>query len=448
MARDKQPWNTLGYAEKCLVAAKSSLNASALSSEGSSVKLMDCGIDSMRISTLGEYLANKKRTEAAEIDNDKIEGFREDSKLARVFVVPVILPNGQEIEVIVNSKGQDMACMYKDEAGNEKEFQLTTRMKEQIEKGINNAPEGLEAIVGKEFLEEVKEEIQTEYSPNMEIINVEDFAEKVSKDELVPGKKQIIDKVNEKNGVKSEVEENNKEIPAEKRDIISKICSENGLDINKLKEVMEVPPKAISENLEGTGFTENNGMVISLRFKGEGSSLQGQVVMAQGEKVINERKYDSYMNDYMNEHKDTKKVKTIEDEHDQLVYVDLDGNVTVCEIEKEPRDLTCSEKEFLQDEMRKLDDSTKKILNSDMPLEQKTKEIIKINTKRLDLLDEHGISASLVENEIEADIEISEEVGAIAAEEAEEEEITEEKAQEEPESDEPEAFEVPGKRVH
>ena len=48
-----QPWNTLGYTEKCFIAAKASLNGSALTSEGDSVSLSSCGIDTMKISTLG-----------------------------------------------------------------------------------------------------------------------------------------------------------------------------------------------------------------------------------------------------------------------------------------------------------------------------------------------------------------------------------------------------------
>ena len=107
--------------------------------------------------------------------------------------------------------------------------------------------------------------------------------------------------------------------------------------------------------------------------------LQGRVVMVQGDYAVDNRMYDDYMNDYMNEHRGEKVVKTTEDEHDKLTYTDLDGNTTTCEITREPRDLNCSEKELLIAEMEKLDSAAGQILASDMPIEDKTQEIIKIN---------------------------------------------------------------------
>ena len=178
---------------------------------------------------------------------------------------------------------------------------------------------------------------------------------------------------------------------------------------------MEVRPEIIQDNLENTGIRENNGRVYCLRFR-DGGNIQGRVVMAQGEKVVDDRRYDDYMNDYMNEHKGQKRIKTIEDEHDKLIYTDLDGNTTICEITKEPRDLNCSDKELLQVEMEKLDNASAYILNSDMPLQAKTQEFMKINNKRLELFKSYGIEVPTVENEIEADIEISEEVQDYAEE--------------------------------
>ena len=402
---ETQAWNSLGYIEKSWVAAKASMNGEALSSEGDSVKLANCGIDTMKISTLGEYLANKRMVEGKSVDLD----LRDDKELARRYVIPVILPNGQEIEVIVNEKGQDEACIYRDEEGNEKEFQLTPRMKKAIEK---NVPENLDKILGEELY-------HSKFIPE----NLDEYAEKVQKDELVPKSKKHAAQIagiqtNEIANRDREVKEKEaaeREIPAEARDIISRICSEHNLDIRKLKEVMLVRPEVIENNLDKTGIKENNGKVFCLRFK-DGSNLQGRVVMVQGEKAVDERKYDDYMNDYMNEHKGQKIVKETECEHDKVIYTDLDGNTTVCEIMKEPRDLGCSEKEVLQSEIEKLDKNAKQILNSDMPLENKTEEIIKINSKRLDIFKSYGVSVPTVENEIKADIEISEEVNEIAEE--------------------------------
>ena len=404
---ESQVWNNLGYIEKSWIAAKASLNGSALSSEGESVALKDCGIDTMKIATLGDYLADRRMKEGKDINFD----LRDDEKLSRRYVIPVTLPNGQEIEVIVNQEGQDEACMYRDEEGNEKEFQLTPRMKEAIESMM---PSNLKEVIGEEA-----------YKQGFIPETLDDYAEKVQQDELVPkNAKHAVQMAgitaDELEKEKTEIEEAEKEIPTEARDKISKICSEQNLDITTLKEVMEVEPEVISDNLEETGIRENNGRVYCLRFR-DAANLQGRVVMVQGEKAVDERRYDDYMNDYMNEHKDQKVVEEVECEHDKIAYTDLHGNTVVCEMMKEPRDLGCSEKELIQAEMEKLDKNAEYILNSDMPLENKTQEMIKINQKRLDIFKSYGITVPTVENEIEADMEISEEVGEEAALEQEDE---------------------------
>lgn len=427
----------IGYIENCFIAAKASLNASAIGKEKNSVPLMNCGIETLKIQTLGEYLAKQKAKENPSLNmNDEIDALLADDKLARCFVIPVILPNGEEVEVIVNSKGQDMACMYRDEEGNQKTFELTPRMKKEIDSAF---PQELEQIVGEKVLEEIK----ADYLPE----NVEELAENISKDELVPEKRKVLQKVNEKNGAKEETEEQKKEkenaekeIPPETRDIIAKICSENDLDITSLKEVMEVPPQTISENLEGTGFKNNNGRITCLRFK-DGEKLQGRVVMVQGDKVVDNRTYDDYMNDYMNEHKGEKRVDSIEDEHDNIEYTDIDGNTTRCEIRKEPRDLSCTKKEEIQQKMYELDMKTNQVLAADeMPPEMKAKAFASLNQERLDTFKEYGVEAPTVESEIEADIEIAEEI---------QNEIGENQGEQQPqeEIDDIEAFEVPGKRT-
>lgn len=397
---ESQNWNSLGYIEKCWVASKTSLNASALDLEGNSVDLKKCGIDTMKISTLGDYLADKRMKEGKEINLD----LRDDKELAKKFVVPVILPNGQEIEVIVNQNGQDEACMYRDEQGNEREFQLTPRMKKSIE---DMTPENLKDVIGEELY-------KTEFLPE----TLDDYAEKVQKEELVPkDKKHAIKmaglKTEEVTQEEKEQEQAEKQIPEEARDKIAKICSENNLNIKDLKEVMEVQPEVIQDNLEQTGIKENDGRVYCLRFRDEGK-LDGRVVMSQGEKTVDERRYDDYMNDYMDQHKGQKRVKEVECEHDKLEYTDVHGNTTVCEITKEPRDIGCSEKELLQAEMEKLDKNQSYILNSDMPLEMKAEQMQKIGRKRLSIFKEYGVDVPTVENEIEADLQISEKVEDIA----------------------------------
>ena len=42
----------------------------------------------------------------------------DNDKLMRTYVIPLVLDNGEQIDLIVNSKGQDMACVYLDEDSN------------------------------------------------------------------------------------------------------------------------------------------------------------------------------------------------------------------------------------------------------------------------------------------------------------------------------------------
>lgn len=168
--------------DKAGIAAMASLNASYRSSEGKEGKAMNAAIHTDEIKTLAEYRnLNPER--------------KENNKLMRTYVIPLTLDNGERIDLIVNSKGQDMACVYYDEEGNQKSFELTSRMKKDI----------LKDVEGEKFSKEDFCEITRELIPE----TLDEFSEKVEKGKLVPeGKKDVKKRLSDsKKGVEKDQED-------------------------------------------------------------------------------------------------------------------------------------------------------------------------------------------------------------------------------------------------
>lgn len=419
--------------DKNLIAAKASLNASCLDSDGNTIKLSECAIHTNGIVSLSKYLNEKNENNSKKFDNKKLE---------KRCVIPVTLPNGEMVKVEVNSNGQDEIIIRDDKN------EITPRMRALIEENI---PEGLKDIVG-------EESFNKEFFPD----TLEEFAERVSDDELIPedGKEaakrlgiktereieeeikadelkeieeqekdeeeheELDEEKNEELEEEKDEEEQEKldeeeqeeldedeginEIPEEVRDEISKICSENDLDINNIKQVLKVGnPKSITDKVEDTGIDENGGTVTSLRFRD--ASLTDKVINVQDGRVLenrNNRDMTRLMDD-----KTENEVENLSDNESKIVYTDLDGNTTVCDLTKEPRDLTMEKKDELKKELDKIDSQTELVKNdSEMSVEDKAQMFQKINEKRLTTLKNYGISVPKVENEIQADIEITEEI--------------------------------------
>ena len=210
---ESQPWNNLGYVEKCWMASKASLNASI---EGYDLK--DCAIDTMKISTFGEYLANKKRNEDPTNPSGWDDSLKDEKSLGKRYVIPVTLPNGRELDVIVDQKGRDEARIVVNLGEGEKEFDLTPRIKKAIQ---DNVPENMDKVIGEEA-----------YKANFLPDSIDEYAEKVRKDELIPKDKKHAAQIagiqtaelQKTDGRDSERQNAEKEIPAEARDEIAKIC--------------------------------------------------------------------------------------------------------------------------------------------------------------------------------------------------------------------------------
>lgn len=171
---------SLTFLDKCWVASEATMNASCIDREGNSHKLMNAAIETEKITTLADYMKYGD-TRPKNFD----PSLRDNEKLMRTYVVPVTLFNGEKIDVIVNSRGQDMACVYFDREGNQNQFLVTPRMQKEImSKGLKN----VEGIISTEMAKE-----------GLIPKSLDEFSEEVAKDTLVPkNAKETVDKIKAK----------------------------------------------------------------------------------------------------------------------------------------------------------------------------------------------------------------------------------------------------------
>lgn len=255
--------NSLTMLDKAHVARMAIMNASYRPREGKERSVFsDAAIDIDKIRTLAEY---------REMNPEKFSTWnperKDNNKLMRTYVIPITLPSGEEIDLIVNSKGQDMACVYRDEEGNENSFHLTSRMQKEI----------LKDALGQEMSKENFHEIQRILIPK----TLEEFTEKVEKDKLVPeGKKDIQKRL--KDAGKSD-EEKDDGLTIEEaaavtglgEDVLEKFADENGriLGIRKTSDIENLSKQldyelglATSEVIllrVNDGTTKDKGYILS-----------------------------------------------------------------------------------------------------------------------------------------------------------------------------------------
>lgn len=212
--------DSLTMVDKAHVARMAIMNASYRPREGKEGSVLaDAAIKTEDIKTLAEYRA--MNTEKISTWNPERE---DNNNLMKTYVIPIQLPSGEEIDLIVNSKGQDMACVYRDEEGNINSFHLTSRMQKEI----------LKDALGQEMSKENFHEIQRILLPQ----TLEEFTKKVEKDDLVPeGKKDIQRRLSNEGKNLGEDEEDKEEgLTIEEaaiatglsEDILSKFADENG----------------------------------------------------------------------------------------------------------------------------------------------------------------------------------------------------------------------------
>lgn len=342
----------LTFLDKSWVAAEASMNASCIDREGKSHNLMGTAIDTKNITTLAEYMkyANPKLKNFA-------EPMKDNEKLMRTYVIPVTLGNGQHVDVIVNQKGQDMACVFLDIEGKESQFAVTPRLqKEILSKGLKN----IEGVISTEMAKE-----------GLIPKNLEEFEDAVEKDTLVPkNAKESVEKIKEKvpsADVKvakgeedsKQAEEEETEIPEGAKDAVSKF--RENYKGGKLKQILEVDdPESINDKLEGnTGITKEGGKVYCLRFADSGASLSDKVIMIQGDKVVENSKYDNDMTELMND-KTQNGVKDLEDNDSKIYITDSTGKTTEYDLIAKPKDLSIEEKKDVNVDMMRIEEELEK----------------------------------------------------------------------------------------
>lgn len=379
--------DSLTYVDKCMVAAMATMNASYLSREGNVRSASNAAIETMQIKTLAEYYKGDpeklKTYDPSKMDNDK---------LMRSYVIPLVLDNGETIDLIVNSKGQDMACVYLDEDSKESQFALTPRMKTEIENAVKK--NGINGIKTKMDISEIEKMMQPD--------TLEEFTEAVSKDNLVPkSPRDTIAKVKSKdenadiqmaNDEVFEIEDEENKTPEEIQNDISleekrlqgiaekagmsledikKFCLENRLTSKAIKGAREIVDVDGLENaLNGTQLDDNSSSsVVVIKTQEEGLKNRARIVNKSGHTKFDNPKYDEQLLPLVPETQTVEAVKDYEKNDKSKKYEDIvikndDNETTVEYIEGNKTDTAIFEEKFnkLQLEYKQ---KLEKIENSD-----------------------------------------------------------------------------------
>lgn len=350
--------DSLTYIDKCLVASMAAVNASYLSREGSSRSASNAAIETMKIKTLAEYY-NAQPERLRTYNPEKMD----NNKLMRTYVIPLVLDNGEQIDLIVNSKGQDMACVYLDEDSNEHMFELTPRMKEAIEIGLKE--NGINGIETKLDFSEIKN--------MMEPKNLEEFTRAVEKDNLVPKSPRDtvarIKNVDEDADIQVkddddifEIENEEEKSPEEIQEEISleedrlkeiaekvgmnlddmkRFCKENKLTSKTIKGAIEVVNVDALENiLENRQLSQNgSGSVIIIKTEENNMQQRARITGKDGKTILDNPKYDEKMVDLVPERTTTEPIRDLDEykeetkEVHEIEYADGTGEVYTAEVE-------------------------------------------------------------------------------------------------------------------
>lgn len=215
-------FNELGYGMKAFIAAEVAFN-----SNFGEMSIRNGAADTQNITTLADYLKKEK--------NDKLKNYnpelRDDNRLMTTYVVPLTMPNGERIDIIVNKKGQDIAQIYVNE-DDKNRFHLDDSVVEKIRMMTDNA------IKDPKYAEE--------FLPK----NIEELAEKISKNELIPKTQEDVKERKEQADSKA-LEKNEEEIEADEKGEEEKSLEEVASELN-------VSPSAIEKFCEDQGISPNS----------------------------------------------------------------------------------------------------------------------------------------------------------------------------------------------
>lgn len=271
--------NELGMGMKALVASQVALN-----SNFGEMSRRNGAADTQNIMTLADYLKVEK--------NDKLKNYnpelRDDDRLMKTYVVPLTMPNGERIDIVVNSKGLDIAQIYVNEDP-ENRFHLDDSVKDKIRMMTEGAIDK-NANYEKEFVPK----------------NLEELAEKISKDELIPKTQEQVkerekkadsrafeenekqkEEENEKDGIEQEDDEKSFEEVAEELNVpvgaIEAFCKEQEINPNKIKGSNIIQNTEKLQRQLGTKLQAQEGSdVIALRVDGVDGTQKLAVIGMDG----------------------------------------------------------------------------------------------------------------------------------------------------------------------
>lgn len=381
-------------------------------------------IDVEGIVPFEQYIKEKNELDKNAQDEPREGEEQEEMESSGAFAIPLTFADGSTLDVIVSKEGVEHGAVHTDPEGKVTSIELSSKNQKAILRALNGIEGKVDAAtilaaITPATLEEMQRSIVED---NLVPKDSEELAQKVNAKypNLVkaPEGKDLSEKETTKEDIEEvqkkqeEAEESLNKAPEEIRDKIAELCSKNNLDINLLKEVMEVPPEAINENIENTGINNNGGNVYCLRFgnKGLDSNGKDRIVMIQGDQPpVDERQYDENMTDYMIEHRGETPETAKKHEH-MITYTDIEGNTTVQEIHKEPRDLTYDQKEQMEKELEQLQEAANGVKNNpNISQEEKEELYMQINNKRIAVFEKYGIYPESVMEELNADQERLEE---------------------------------------
>ena len=338
----------LTHVDQCKVAALSAMNSSYIKENGDTGKTANAAIETDKIKTLGEYYQTNF------IGQGKYTPDLDNKKLMRTYVVPLVLPNGEKLDLIVNSKGQDMACVFPDASSSKEQFALTPRMEREISntlktKGLDGLTMStslfvkLEDLVKPETMEEFTKSVEKDEllpdSPRKTIAKVQEKDENA--DIEVSGDNQLYNIANKEGMSASEIQN---EISKEEErltaiaesagmslDELKKFCIENKLTSDAIKGVAVVnDPAQLTPFLDGMDLGNESGKVVVVKTEENGMQTRARVASQSGKTLVDNPKYDERMASLVKETGETQEVNNVEEYTDE---VDLDRKVQFTEVD-------------------------------------------------------------------------------------------------------------------
>lgn len=329
--------SSLSTVEKAWNLAKVSMNSTNFKRFGENADLE-------RVQTLYDYCKNQTLRDGQLRDSDALE----DDKLRNYFVVTVDDPTGMsadgKVDLIVDAKGHDIAITYVGDDG--VKFEISPeiiknngKMLENLKFAVDMNPQDIAKLISPKDMDQLIREIHKNDTVAMRSVDdaknrADDYDkdEKRAKVKLDAKEKGEVDKdEQEKRKEMDEQMKNNKDIPQNMYSDIMKICMENDLNPNDLKQSLTVKePASIMNQIDNskTMIKENGGEVTMLRFKNkEIGSNADRVFMVQGGQLLRaDEANDAKMTEIMEDHKGNgDKITNLEDTRLENLKAELEA---------------------------------------------------------------------------------------------------------------------------